>query len=221
MEIVYKIGETENPGSRVVRIVHISDTHMQHDAFMAKIPNGDILIHSGDFGSFNFKRHFHRNSDFYSQILEINDFFGKLPHKWKIFVAGNHETNFPRKNKRKIDRVLKNGIYLQDSFVIIEGIKIYGTPWNNYRLYSFADAFALSPAELQKKWAIIPDDTDVLVTHLPPGGVLDLASVTPWKKLWRNNNETCELCESHPSSGAFIREHWGCVHLKNSVIHKR
>eukprot|EP01083_Nonionella_stella_P100841 284973_1 len=32
-----------------IRIVHISDTHLNHNEYLNHIPDGDILVHSGDF----------------------------------------------------------------------------------------------------------------------------------------------------------------------------
>jgi len=59
--------------------------------------------------------------------------------------------------------------YLRDSGVVIEGVKFWGTPW----IPPYAGVFNLSENELRSKWNLIPADTDVLVTHGPPAGVLD------------------------------------------------
>jgi hypothetical protein len=51
--------------------------------------------------------------------------------------------------------------------VIIEGVKIYGSPW----LPSYHDwAFNLERGGevLKQKWEQIPNGTDVLITHGPP-----------------------------------------------------
>jgi len=55
---------------------------------------------------------------------------------------------------------------VQDSSINIEGIKIYGSPWQP----SYHDwAFNLERGEaIRKKWDLIPGDTDVLITHGPP-----------------------------------------------------
>tara|TARA_R110002073_G_scaffold128374_2_gene274096 strand:- start:242 stop:643 length:402 start_codon:yes stop_codon:yes gene_type:complete len=68
--------------------------------------------------------------------------------------------------------IMTNCIYLQDESVEIEGLKIYGSPWQPW---FFNWAFNLrTPEELKEKWDKIPEDTDVLVTHGPPLGILDL-----------------------------------------------
>jgi Icc-related predicted phosphoesterase len=142
------------------RIVAISDTHSRHHQF-GTLPDGDILIHAGDAtvqGKFD-------------EVIEFNRWLGTLPHKHKIFVAGNHDFLFER--APDLARVLiTNAVYLQDSFVVIEGLKIYGSPWQP-RFFDWA--FNLDRgATIRRKWGRIPDDTDVLITHGPPKGILDM-----------------------------------------------
>jgi len=54
-------------------------------------------------------------------------------------------------------------------------LKIWGSPWSltfpgiNPR----CTAFTGTEEELAEKWALIPDDIDILVTHGPPWGILD------------------------------------------------
>jgi len=69
---------------------------------------------------------------------------------------------------------LTNCIYLEDSAVEICGLKVYGTPWQP----EFGGwAFNLERGkEILEKWNLIPDDTDVLITHGPPLGFGDLCS---------------------------------------------
>jgi hypothetical protein len=60
---------------------------------------------------------------------------------------------------------------LEDESAIVAGVKIYGSPWQPY----FGGwAFNLRRGEpLAAMWAKIPDNTDILVTHSPPEGILD------------------------------------------------
>jgi len=60
------------------------------------------------------------------------------------------------------------------SFVIIEGIKIYGAPWQPTFNSKACNAFALPRGKtIRKKWDLIPEDTDILITHSPPSGIMD------------------------------------------------
>ena len=62
--------------------------------------------------------------------------------------------------------------YLEDSGISIEGIRIWGSPWQP-EFYSWG--FNLpTGAPLREKWSLIPSDTEVLVTHGPPLGHGDL-----------------------------------------------
>lgn len=144
------------------RIVAISDTHSRHQNF-GPLPDGDILIHAGDA---TVKGNF-------SEVVEFNRWLGTLPHKHKIFVAGNHDFIF-EKSPDIASGLITNATYLQDSFAIVEGLKIYGSPWQP-RFYDWA--FNLDRGkDIARKWAMIPEDTDVLVTHGPPHGILDMVS---------------------------------------------
>lgn len=137
--------------------VCISDTHLRHNI---SIPDGDILIHSGDATI----------SGDYSEIRQFADWFRGQPHKYKIFVAGNHDWLFQRDPRLARKLLGKEIIYLQDSSIEIEDIKFYGSPWQP----TFCGwAFNLDRKEIAEKWALIHGDTDVLITHGPPKGILD------------------------------------------------
>jgi len=61
------------------KIVCLSDTHNYNEEIA--VPDGDILIHAGD-------------ATLRGTIPEIEAFlawFSRLPHKHKVFVAGNHD----------------------------------------------------------------------------------------------------------------------------------
>lgn len=141
------------------RIVCLSDTHNCNRQIA--VPAGDILIHSGDAtvrGTVD-------------EIIWFNEWFSKLPHRHKVFVAGNHDWLF-ESNNRLARTLLDSSIhYLEDSSVEIENLKIYGSPWQP-RFFDWA--FNLTRgAELAEKWKLISADTDILITHGPPHGILD------------------------------------------------
>ncbi len=144
-----------------MKIICISDTHNCNENIA--VPDGDILIHAGDSTT--------RGTP--DEIEKFGAWFSNLPHKYKIFIAGNHDFFFEDDglDPKVIELFFPNCIYLQDSFVEIEGLKIYGSPWQP-RFYDWA--FNLNRgAELAEKWKLIPPDTDILITHGPPFGILD------------------------------------------------
>jgi Icc-related predicted phosphoesterase len=123
------------------------------------VPDGDILIHSGDATM----------GGTVSEISEFNFWIGKLPHKHKLFVAGNHDWLCDT-NKKLAKEMLFNVTYLEDEEVVIDGVRIYGSPYQPI----FCDwAFNLSSEKLVEKWAMVPSGLDILVTHCPPFGMLD------------------------------------------------
>lgn len=171
------------------KFVLMSDTHLQHGF---EVPDGDVLIHSGD-ATWTGTEH---------EVKKFAEWYGFLPHKFKIFVAGNHDFGFQRWHllfKHLLwDRRI---MYLEDSEVEIEGFKIYGAPWqpefNNW-------AFNLPRGEaLRKIWSSIPDDTDILITHGPPQFVLD--RTLPYE------NVTPSGIEFSPP------RHVGCADLKRRI----
>lgn len=124
----------------------------------------DMILHAGDV-SIRGKEH------------EIEDFFkwySALPYKYKVMIAGNHDFLF-EDDKEKIQELLKKYpdiIYVEDSMVEIEGLKIWGSPiqpwFHNW-------AFNRNRGEeIKKYWDIIQDDIDILVTHGPPYDILDM-----------------------------------------------
>ena len=159
------IGCVNNSRSRVMRLVHVSDTHMQ--PIKGSIPDGDILVHSGGF--FNY---YAGVGSFLDEVQALERFFASQPHRFKIFVAGNHEQSFVGQPIDRIRARLKNVIYLQDNSVMIEGLTFHGSPWTGKRK-SPASAFVAPYPELGKYWVMIPKETDVLITHCPPHRVLD------------------------------------------------
>ena len=138
-------------------IVCISDTHELHRELY--VPDGDILIHAGDFTMF---------SKSASAILDFNEWLGKLPHRWKILIPGNHEFFLESDPSRR--RLISNATVLINEGIEIAGLKIWGSPVTPL----YGGAFGLSsPADRVKLYAKIPDGLDILVTHGPPYSILD------------------------------------------------
>lgn len=147
----------------MTKIVAISDSHGSH--WDIKVPDGDILVHAGDFSSHG------RLPD----TLDFLKWFNTHPHKHKIFIAGNHDwlmeqdPNFYRIIKMEFPYLT----YLQDESCEAMGLKFFGSP-QTPRFYNWA--FNRDRGEeIKRYWDNIPDDTDVLITHGPPYGICDEA----------------------------------------------
>lgn len=146
-------------GKQMTTFVHISDTHGQHDVEM---PDGNVVVFSGDAcrkGTFE-------------ELKAFSEWFAGLDYEHKIFVPGNHDIPF-EKEKEDAKAVLPDEvIYLEDSGVEIKGMNIWGSPWQP-EYGSWAFNLPRRSEEIAEKWREIPDDTDILITHGPPKGILD------------------------------------------------
>ena len=159
-----------------IRFVHISDTHGFHRRL--ELPPGDVLIHSGDFS---------KRVGTLEEVTDFSRWLENLDYQHKIIIAGNHEWSFdlgkenilrkyprcpsdPFSNIKKVITGNDKFIYLENSGTELYGYKIWGSPCQPVHL---DQGFTLSEEKLCQVWSLIPDDTDILVTHGPPRGVLD------------------------------------------------
>jgi predicted phosphodiesterase len=149
-----------------MRFLLLSDTHNLHHA-LDPLPDADAVLHAGDLTG--------RGS--LSELADFMAWFAALPHRHKVVIAGNHDFAFERKPVEAVAMVPPGVTYLQDGGTEIEGLKIWGSPWQPW----FMDwAFNLERgSRLAEKWALIPDDVDVLITHGPPQGILDRTADNP------------------------------------------
>lgn len=144
-----------------MKIVCVSDTHSLHWG-IPDIPSGDVLIHAGD----------SLGQGTLDNVEDLNNWLGTLPHRHKIVIAGNHDWAF-QDTPEQAREALTNAIYLEDSGVEIEGVRFWGSPWTPAFMYW---AFMLDRGQpLHDAWALIPENTDILITHGPPMGFGDLA----------------------------------------------
>lgn len=139
-------------------IVMISDTHELHRE--VEVPNGDLLIHAGDFTM---------NSMSAEKLLDFNEWLGELPHAFRIVIPGNHDFVVEDASRRQL---ISNATMLINEGTEIMGLRVWGSPATPL----FGEAFGVaSDRDRTKLFSRIPDDTDVLVTHGPPYGILDKA----------------------------------------------
>ena len=95
---------------------------------------------------------------------------GALPHRHKVMIAGNHDFFF-EKYPRQVKKVITNIEYINDSGTTIEGFKIWGSPVQPW-FYDWAFNRKRGQ-DIRKHWDLIPTETDILITHGPPFGILD------------------------------------------------
>lgn len=145
-----------------MRIVAVADTH----TFQADldVPDGDVFVHAGDM----------LRGGRLEELVDVAAWIVGLPHRHKVVVAGNHDWCFDRERAAAL-AMLPGVHYLCDAGVEIEGVRFWGSPWQP----AYNDwAFNLPRGEaLAERWALIPKDTQVLVTHGPPRGYGDRGPV--------------------------------------------
>jgi hypothetical protein len=157
-----------------IKIVCFSDTHSQHHNL--DLGSGDILIHSGDFSVCGYN----------DEISEFNKFLAKQDFTYKIVIAGNHELTFDEGLYQQLLKtnpdcealsptdakaMLTDCIYLENTGVELFGYKFWGSPITpEYYDWAFMKKRG---EDIDSVWKLIPSDTDVLITHGPPMGVLD------------------------------------------------
>jgi predicted phosphohydrolase len=157
-----------------VKILCLADTHGFHVELPEDwFPLADVLVCAGDVSVGGTE-------------LEIANFlcwFNGLAYEHKIFIAGNHDFLFQTKPEQARRLIPDDIIYLEDSFCIIDGAKVYGSPWT----LTFLDwAFMLDRGgPMRATWERIPKDTDILITHGPPYGIRDFSK-------YQNGHAGCE-----------------------------
>ena len=224
--VVIHKGDVPKPPDSL-RFVVVSDTHARIQT--CELPQGDILIHCGDFSM--------RGGE-----DEIRQFYRTLTcwrFRHKIVIAGNHDLSFDPEFCAR-NRALTPGLhfaahlkreitryctYLEDSGVELYGYHLWGTPWVPKHTRT---AFSLpeNSSELKAKRDLIPDNTDVLITHGPVYGYGDLtadqhsAGCVLLLEALRRVHPLVHLC-GHIHEGHGIYETTVCPSVNASICAKK
>jgi len=143
-----------------MRLVIVSDTHGRHEEL--GVLEGDVLIHCGD--AFNGFEPDERD------VERLDRWFGRQRFDAILCVGGNHDFALEERAAQGM-RVLENAVLLVDAPFEYRGVLFYGSPWTP-ELIDWA--FYLEPEDAEARWSKIPRETDVLITHSPPAGILDV-----------------------------------------------
>ena len=151
---------------REITVICIAD---MHGCTFPKIPPCDILLLAGDCTSAYLQPRDYEGHRRYMQG-PFTRWLDGLPARHCVAIAGNHD--LLAEQDKEFFRAL-HWHYLEDESICLEGLIIHGSPWSA----PFFDwAFMLDEDELEKKWACIPDDCDILLTHSPPYGLGDVGA---------------------------------------------
>ena len=175
---------TPPPGSSKIRLVCISDTH----TLTTDVPDGDILIHAGDMGKLG------THAEIQGQV----DWLDTLPHRYKLVVAGNHDSFLDPRSRAECDESKgldwRSLIYLQHDALDLDFEKKGGRRLHIYGAPQIPKCggpdFAFQYERNEDAWShTVPEGIDVLVTHTPPRHHLDLprGMGCEWllKEIWR------------------------------------
>jgi Icc-related predicted phosphoesterase len=154
-----------------MRVVATSDLH-GHLSDASTIPECDLLLIAGDVCPLE-----DHTASFQHRWLgsTFSDWLESLPARHIVWIAGNHD--FALVDGRPPDRLNGLATYLQDQGVEIDGLRIYGTPWSLVMgpwAFSLEERGRGSRLGLESTFAMIPEQTDLLLTHNPPLGYGDL-----------------------------------------------
>ncbi|UJR79937.1 metallophosphatase domain-containing protein [Sandaracinus amylolyticus] len=150
-----------------MRVVAVADTHtFEHELW---VPDGDVLVHAGDM----------LRGGTLEELEGVARWIRALPHRHKVIVAGNHDVCFEHMSSRSralamigADDPSSGVVYLEDSGVEIEALRIWGSPWQP-AYHDWAFNLPRGSSELAAKWALVPSGIDVLITHGTPCGIGD------------------------------------------------
>ena len=164
----------------------ISDLHGHYP----KLDAGDLLIVAGDL----------TKSDTAGQFVQFFIWLSEQPYRKKIVISGNHDNilqeipPIPDSLPESISYLCDSGTEfeyydprfpLEDEGFLPSGkrtLKIWGSPWTLRfdGMNPHCIAFTIdTEEELAEKWALIPDDVDILVTHGPPWQIRDEVETYP------------------------------------------
>lgn len=214
-----------------VRFVIISDTHGTEPA---DVPNGDVLLHSGDLTKLGD----------HNEVQAQMDWIVSLPHPIKVLIGGNHDfaldSTAPRdfysvkgkalhtqlgypasdpeaaRNAMNDARRRDNGrlIYLENQgaeFTVDRPAvqhkqwKVWGSPWSP-EFGGWAWNYKRGE-EAKEVHASIPKDIDVLLTHSPPHLLGDLDKITD------GSHVGCEELTRKARAGEIQPVVWACGHI--------
>ena len=188
-----------------LKIWHISDTHSYHD--LLDIPsNIDVVIHSGDCSNYKDSK----NNE--PEVRDFIEWYSKIDIPFKIFVPGNHDTSIERGIVKMSDFTSKDIMFLNSTDVIYKDIKFWGTPCTP----SFGTGWAFNKqrTKMHDLWQLVPEDTNVLISHGPPKGILDLS--------YNQDNELefcgCNAMKTHVQNKQYDAVLFGHIHNNQDII---
>ncbi|KZP23707.1 Metallo-dependent phosphatase [Athelia psychrophila] len=171
-----------HPGPEWTRFVCISDTH---SITKFNMPPGDVLLHAGDLSSWGEPKHLNKTLEWLKT----------LDYPTKIIIAGNHDLCLDESWRGGAEGLSSEMIDTGKAMVRSEAMRDAGIHYLEYESLRFTTAAGrewsvygspaaphyargafqyTDPKEAEEIYWRIPDDCEIVLTHTPPQGVLDL-----------------------------------------------
>ena len=196
-----------------MRLVHLSDTH----GIPVEVPDGDLLIHTGDFSAHGDDR----------DCIRFHLWMAHLPHPIKLLVPGNHDHLFET-DPSYARSLIPSVTVLLDEYIEINGLRIFGTPWTlPYKNW----AFMKTDSALARLYRQLTGPIDILASHGPAYGCVDAARIpnttrtTPaGSRALRDILPTLQtrlLLSGHIHESYGVYQSPSCLHVNSSILNKR
>lgn len=152
-----------------MKVILLSDSHGRHNEI--DLPEGDLLVVAGDLTVFGRVQDLTSFGKWLEEVVPMYKYGA-------VIIAGNHDVMLDPNKHADLYRLFENMFdlipnvfYLNDSGICINGYNIWGSPITP-EFCNWAFNRERGPS-IQKHWDIIPDNTDILITHGPPMGIRD------------------------------------------------
>lgn len=189
-------------------ILATSDLHGN----LPQVPACDVLLIGGDICPLSFDRDITRcfdwlHTDFRAWLLEV-------PALRIVAIAGNHDFVFEKMHDA-INELHLPWTYLRDGSTDIEGLKIWGTPWvPNLTGWAFYG----DDATLERKYAMVPEGCDIVLSHGPPFGAGDRLAGRPVRVGAKAANDMMERARPHNLVCGHVHEGYGSYRAYDTDI---
>lgn len=156
-----------------MRIAAISDLHGKLPP-IAEVPECDVLLIAGDICPVYDHDYTIHTLWFTNEFTNwLNNVRPKV-NKGIFGTPGNHDLHLNYRFLQYDDRILAQPMkWLIDRSVVVDGVKIHGSPWSVYLPHW---AWMAHENKLAEQWKKIDDDVDVLFVHGPAYGKLDIVT---------------------------------------------
>ncbi|WP_320669842.1 metallophosphoesterase family protein [Patulibacter defluvii] len=186
----------------VVRVTVVSDQH----GHLPEIEPCDLLLLGGDLCPTDSHEIEHQRDWL---LGPFRAWLEQLPAERVVAIAGNHD--FVLQSPLAADLAGLPWTYLEDETADVLGLRIHGSPWQPWFggwAFNAPRGAEAGEAFLAERYALVPDDVDVLLVHGPPRGYgdrtasgVDAGSTALLTTIERTRPRLCAFGHIHEGAG--------------------